>query len=222
MREVTESLKNVVVGDFEYFKSWYEFNFNVEKHLSDRALESVFSVYRKDIFPIISQSDSTGTIVRRNMLAMLGLGTSLDYDITAKSVKLAITAKNSLERAMVISGAIFYHREIVKVISKKELNILTEFIGQDIYSFIVKRGMMLWKMVPELRVEAKGSITEKITTAGKDILCKALFGLPDEIKKRLELIFEQPFAIPSKCDELLVKKCFELVNFSLEKSSTKN
>jgi hypothetical protein len=221
MSEVSENLKNTVVNDFEYFKNWYDFNFNVEKLLPEEALAKVFDIYRRDVFDILTHSDSTKTAIRKDALGLLGLKTTVDYDITARPVKLAITKKCLLERGMVIAGAIFYNRDIVKVISKKELHSLTEVIGEDIHLFIVKRGMMLRKMVPPLNFEAAGPIAKKIVLAGKDIFCKALFGLPNEIKKRLELIFGESFAIPNECEETLVKKCFDLVNFSIEKAASK-
>jgi hypothetical protein len=78
--------------------------------------------------------------------------------------------------------------------------------------------MMLWKMIPTLDHEAKGTIVEKIAITGKNILCKALVGLPNEVKKRLELIFGEPFDIPDKCEGGLVQRCFDLVDFSLQKA----
>ncbi|MDR2737533.1 MAG: hypothetical protein LBB18_01140, partial [Puniceicoccales bacterium] len=110
MPEATESLKNVVLNNFEYFRNWYHFNFNIEKFLSEKALEKVFSTYEKGAFAILIGSNCTRTAVRKNMLALLGLKTSVDYDIDSRPVKLAITDKHLLKRAMTISGAIFYHR----------------------------------------------------------------------------------------------------------------
>jgi hypothetical protein len=158
-------------------------------------------------------------------LGILGLSDAVSYDIGMQNVRLAITQKDLLMRAMVIAGSIFHHRSIVKIISKRELDALIKFIGQETYSYILKRGMVLWKMVPEFEPKVppktqKLSITEKIFIAGKEILCRALFGLPDEIKKRLELMFGEQFDIPTKCDELLIKKCLDLVKFSLEKAKT--
>ncbi|MDR1433185.1 MAG: SctK family type III secretion system sorting platform protein [Puniceicoccales bacterium] len=217
MVEVAESLKKIVASDFEYFKRWYNFNFNVEKYLCKMKLEQVFGAYSSGVFSILLQSDSSKTTVRQSLLSMLGLSGSVDYDIGSPVVRLAIGGKDILERAMVTSGAIFCHRDIAKIISKRELTVLTEFIGRDTYAFIVKRGMILWKMTPDLSAESGGTVVEKIRTIGKKILCMALFGLPGEVKKRLELMFDCEFNIPDRCDEMLAKKCFDLMNFSLER-----
>ncbi|MDR1891204.1 MAG: SctK family type III secretion system sorting platform protein, partial [Puniceicoccales bacterium] len=138
-----ESLKNVIATDFQYFKNWYDFYFNVEKYLPDREFEKVFSVYDKSIFSILLTSGCTQTDIRKNLLKILGLKDSVDYDVCTKPVKLVIDNKDRLTRTMNVAGAIFHHKDIIKIISKNELNALTEFIGQDIYTFIIKRGMIL-------------------------------------------------------------------------------
>ncbi|MDR1891245.1 MAG: hypothetical protein LBQ23_03685 [Puniceicoccales bacterium] len=58
-----------------------------------------------------------------------GLKDSVDYDVLTKPVKLVIDNKDRLLRPMNVTGAIFHHKDIIKIISKKELNALTEFIG---------------------------------------------------------------------------------------------
>ncbi|MDR1413533.1 MAG: SctK family type III secretion system sorting platform protein [Puniceicoccales bacterium] len=221
MTEAIDSLKNIVVSDFNYFKDWYGFNFKIEENLSERQLEEVFNVCRRDIFDILSKSECSKTMLRKNLLSILGLSNIVNYDIAGEVVRLAITNKELIKSAMIISGAIFWHQEIAKIISKKELTVLQNFIGENTYSFVVKRGMMLWKMVPPLeRIFSKTeTLAKQIRETGKAILCRALFGIPDEIKKRFELVFDEKFDIPKECDEVLFKKCFALIKFSLERVS---
>ncbi|MDR3144157.1 MAG: SctK family type III secretion system sorting platform protein [Puniceicoccales bacterium] len=220
MSESVESLKRVVAGDFEYFRNWYDFSFSVEKYLSEREMEKVFSVYRREVFDILVKSECNKTAFRRRLLAMFNLSDSVDYEVDTEIVRLAVTKKELLVRTMKVAGAIFFHMDIVKIIGKKALGELINFIGQDTYTFIVKRGMMLWKIVPELHVTVtKSPIVERIAAAGKLILCRALVGLPIEVKKRLELIFGERFDIPERCDEPLARKCFSLIQFSMKRVS---
>ncbi|MDR2629263.1 MAG: SctK family type III secretion system sorting platform protein [Puniceicoccales bacterium] len=217
MVEIVESLKNIITTDFQYFKNWYDFNFNVEKYLPAQEFEKVFSVYDKNIFNVLLTSGYTQTDIRKNLLKILGLKDSIDYDVCARSVKLVIHNKDRLVRAMNIAGAIFHHKDIIKIISKNELNALIEFIGQDIYSFIIKRGMVLWKMLPDLKIKTvKVPFVQKITSSGKCILNNALVELPDEVKKRLELMLGEHFDIPSEYDKITANKCLELIEFSLK------
>jgi hypothetical protein len=223
MAECVDSLKKIVVGDFEYFRNWYSFSFDVEKYLSEREMEKVFSVYQRDIFDILAKSECSRTNFRRKLLAILDLSDAVDYDVDSEVVRLAVTKKEILSNAMKVAGAIFYHKDVVKVIGRKELVALMNFIGQDTYSFIVKRGMVLWKMVPELDISAgKVPVIERIAAAGKFILCRALFGVPVEVKKRLELVFGERFDIPDRCEDSLVKKCFSLIQFAIERVNTGN
>ncbi|MDR0742228.1 MAG: Yop proteins translocation protein K [Puniceicoccales bacterium] len=223
MVEIVESLKNIITTDFQYFKNWYDFSFNVEKYLPTQELEKVFNVYDKNVFNILLASEHAQTDVRRNLLKILDLKDSVDYDICARPVKLVIHNKDRLVRAMNIAGALFHHKEIIKIINKNELNALIEFIGQDIYSFIIKRGMILWKMLPDLKIKTiRMPFIQKITSSGQCILSNALFGLPDEVQKRFELMLGEHFDIPSKCDEITVNKCLELIEFSLKKLNNEN
>ncbi|MDR2776678.1 MAG: SctK family type III secretion system sorting platform protein [Puniceicoccales bacterium] len=217
MAEIVESLKNIITTDFQYFKNWYDFSFNVEKYLPTKELEKVSNVYDKNVFNILLTSGYTQTDIRRDLLKILGLKDSVDYDVCARPVKLVIHNKDRLVRAMNIAGAIFHYKDIIKIINKNELNALIEFIGQNIYSFIIKRGMVLWKMLPDLKIKtAKVPFIQKITSSGKCILSNALVELPDEVKKRLELMLGEHFDIPSKYDEITANKCLELIEFSLK------
>ncbi|MDR2779113.1 MAG: SctK family type III secretion system sorting platform protein [Puniceicoccales bacterium] len=219
----TESLKNAITTDFQYFKNWYDFSFNIEKYLPAQEFEKVFSVYDKSIFNILLSSGYAQTGIRRNLLKILGLKDSVDYDICAKPVKLVINHRDRLVRAMNVAGAIFHHKDIIKIISKSELNVLVEFIGQKTHSFIIKRGMVLWKMLPNLKIKTtKMPTIKKIVSSGRCILSNALVGLPDEVRKRLELMLGEHFDIPSGCDEAVASKCLELIEFSLEKLKDEN
>ncbi|MDR1528632.1 MAG: SctK family type III secretion system sorting platform protein [Puniceicoccales bacterium] len=223
MVETVKSLKNIIATDFQYFKNWYDFSFNVEKYLPTQEFEKVFSVYDRNIFDILLTSGYAQTDSRRNLLKILGLKDSVDYDVCARPVKLVIQNKDRLVKAMNIAGAIFHHQDIIKIISKNELNALIEFIGQDVYSFIIKRGMVLWKMLPDLKVKTvKIPLIPRITSSGNCILSNALIGLPDEVKKRLELMLGEHFDIPAKYDETMANKCLELIEFSLEKLNDEN
>ncbi|MDR2603457.1 MAG: SctK family type III secretion system sorting platform protein [Puniceicoccales bacterium] len=223
MVEIAESLKNIITTDFQYFKNWYDFNFNVETYLPVQEFEKVFRVYGKNIFNILLTSGYAQTDFRRNLLKILDLKDSVDYDICARSVKLVIHNKERLVQAMKVAGAIFHHEDVIKIIGKNELNALIEFTGQGVYSFIVRRGMVLWKMLPNLKIKTvKMPLTQKITSSGKCILSNALVGLPDEVKKRLELMLGEHFDIPSKYDEVTVNKCLELIEFSLKKLNDEN
>ncbi|MDR1401614.1 MAG: Yop proteins translocation protein K [Puniceicoccales bacterium] len=219
MVDIAKSLKNIVVSNFDYFQNWYNFNFKIEESLSSKRREQILNVYRQDVFEILLGSECTKTTLRKNLLSIFGLTNVVDYDIAGEVVQLAITKKELLERAMIASGAIFWYREIAKIVSKKELNALQEFIGEDVYSFIIRRGMMLSKMVPPLKKTfSKGEmIGKQIAETGREILCRALFRIPGEVKKRLDLILEEQLNIPAECDEILAKKCFDLMKFSLEK-----
>ncbi|MDR2432716.1 MAG: SctK family type III secretion system sorting platform protein [Puniceicoccales bacterium] len=223
MVEIVESLKNVITADFQYFKNWYDFNFNVEKYLPAQEFEKVFRVYDKNIFNILLTSKCAQTDFRRNLLKILGLKDSVDYDVCARPVKLVIHNKDRLVRAMKVAGTIFHYGDVTKIIGKNELNALIEFMGQEVYSFIVKRRMVLWKMLPNLKVKTvKMPLIQKITSSGKCILNNALVGLPDEVKKRLELMLGEHFDIPSEYDEATTNKCLELIEFSLEKLNDEN
>jgi hypothetical protein len=217
MSVAMESIKEVVGEDFAYFKSWYDFNFNVEKYVPKEKLAAMCS---GEAMAILLAHGHSRTAFRKKLLAALDLRTAVDYDIGAAAVRFVIAKREWLKRAAVVAGAIFHHKDVVRVISKKELGVLIEFIGKDIYDFVVKRGMILWKMVPEMRCTAKkSSIAEKVNEAGRQILANALFGIPDEVKKRLELIFQSALDIPQSCDEPIAKKCLELIKFSVVKIS---
>jgi hypothetical protein len=223
MVEIAESLKNIIATDFQYFKNWYDFNFNVEKYLPAQEFEKIFEVYDRNVFNILLTSRCAQTDFRRNLLKILGLKDSVDYDVCARPVKLVVHNKDRLVRAMNVAGTIFHHRDVIKVINKNELNALIEFTGQEVYSFMVRRGMVLWKMLPDLKIKTgQMPLIQKITSSGKCILSNALVGLPDEVKKRLELMLGEHFDIPSKYDEATANKCLELIEFSLEKLNDEN
>jgi hypothetical protein len=216
MAEPMESLRNAAISNFSYFKRWYDFNFNIEQYLPQGDLEKYFKSQSRDVFNVLFESRCGRTAMRKNLLAAFGLDGSVDYDIGADVVRLAMAGKDMLHRAAIASGAIFYHDAILKIIGKRELNALVSLIGSETHSFILRRGMVIWKMLPNLKITSNGTIGERIVVAGKKILWTAFCGIPGGVRKRLELMFGEALEIPEECEEMLAKKCFDLIKFSLD------
>jgi len=207
-----------VLQDFEYFKSWYDFFFNVEKYVSQELLARIFCNAPSNVIDILLHSPVTKTEFKKKLLSGCGLSVDANFDINSKIVRLIVTDLPILKKISMIVGAIFCYNDIIKIISRKELSRIIDSIGKDMYSFIVKRGIMLKKIIPNITIEYPGKdIVEKITVTGKKIVCVALVGLPTEIHKRLELFCGEKFDIPDKYDEAVSKKCFDLVMFARDK-----
>jgi hypothetical protein len=84
---------------------------------------------------------------------------------------------------MNVAGSILRHKDIITITSKKELNILAEFTEQDIYTFIIKKEVILWKMLPNLKItSSKIPLEERISPSGKHRLSNTLIALRDDIK----------------------------------------
>lgn len=213
-----ESAKLDVLQDFEYFKSWYDFFFNVEKYVSQELLAKIFCNAPSNVIDILLHSPVTKTEFKKKLLSGCGLSVDANFDINSKIVRLIVTNLPILKKISMVVGAIFCYNDIIKIISRKELSRIIDSIGKDMYSFIVKRGVMLKKIIPNITIEYPSKdILEKMTVAGKKILCVALVGLPTEIHKRLELFCGEKFDIPDQYDEAISKKCFDLVMFARDK-----
>lgn len=218
MDEKNNNVQEILNNDFDYFKRWYDFTFNIEKYLSEQQREYLILSGLSNVQKILLSDRMHSASVRKELLEKLHLSTVIDYDIQMPIVRFVIDNIKLLKKDMLIAGAIFCHQDILKIISKKSLVAVIEQIGHDVYEFIVKRSMMLRKVIPNISVEiGTGDILAKIKNAGERILCVALTGLPCEVKKRLNLVFEKNLDIPEQCDAMVDKKCLELMKFANDK-----
>ena len=218
MDEKNNNVQEILNDDFDYFKRWYDFNFNIEKYLSEQHRESLVLNDLSNVQKILLSDRRYSTSVRKELLEKLQLSTMIDYDIRMPIVRFVIDNLESLKKAMVIAGAIFCHQDILKIISKKSLMAVIDQIGQEIYEFIVKRSMMLRKIIPDVSFNARtNDMSEKIKSIGEQILCMSLIGLPYEIKKRLYLVIGKDLDIPEQGDAEVSKKCLELMTFARDK-----
>lgn len=212
------NVQEILNSDFDYFKRWYDFNFNIEKYLSEQQREFLILNDLSNVQKILLSDRCHSTIVRKELLEKLQLSTVIDYDIRLPIVRFVIDNLELLKKAMLIAGAIFCHQDILKIISKKSLIAVIEQIGQDVYEFIVKRSMMLRKILPDVSFNVHTSdMSEKIKSIGEKILCMSLIGLPCEIKKRLYLVIGKDLNIPEQGDVEVSKKCLELMTFARDK-----
>lgn len=212
------NVQEILNSDFDYFKRWYDFNFNIEKYLSEQKRESLILNDLSNVQKILLSDRRHSTIVRKELLEKLQLSTVIDYDIRLPIVRFVIDNLELLKKAMLVAGAIFCHQDILKIISKKSLIAVIEQIGQDVYEFIVKRSMMLRKILPDVSFNVHTSdMSEKIKSIGEKILCMSLIGLPCEIKKRLYLVIGKDLNIPEQGDVEVSKKCLELMTFARDK-----
>ena len=106
----------------------------------------------------------------------------------------------------------YCYKEIVRIISKKELLSIKNFIGENAYHTIIKRQLVLRKAIPALPTETFDglSLQEKINQAGGQIVGFALHDMPIEIRKRLMLKEHTHFIAPQKFSEDIVLSCKNL------------
>ena len=217
MSGVAEQLNEVMLNDLGYFKSWYDFYFNVERYLPDDKREVFYSPYGSELFGRL-QNYSVASSIRKEKLGDFQLSTLVDFDINQDLVRFVVKYADRLKSISRTAGAIFCHKEIAKVIGKKQLDELVKFIGKEVYSFIVKRVLILGRVVPSLSIP-NYPIAEKIDSAGREILFAALKGLPLEIARRLCMLLDEDFSTfyEKDVDDKLSKKCFAFLEFVVNK-----
>lgn len=195
-----------------YFRKWYDFFYKIETYLGEEDQKKLEAHFPSALRHVLLQRGEERTRLRKEILQLFDLSSEVDYDISSTTVKTVVNNSKKLKQAAIISGAMYCYKEIVKIISKKELLAIKSFIGENTYHTIIKRQLVLRKAIPALPTETFDglSLQEKINQAGAQIVGFALHDMPMEIRKRLILKEHAQFTAPQKFSEDIALSCKNL------------
>jgi hypothetical protein len=181
----TGALKNVLKLDFQFFRCWYNFHYNVGPYkgcdystdqISQKAFDAMFT------------SVPFRASIKRKILHKYGLGEQIDYMVDSPVLPFAMLRPETLLKLVPIVGALACFKDVNKVVEKKELSNIFDLVGSEVYTFIVKRSLLFWKKIPNLCENfPKVRLVKRLPMYGKSIFECATSSLPESVIKRMNM-----------------------------------
>ena len=202
----------------DLFKLIYEFNHNI-------ALCMNFSHMQKFIdesVAIFLLSKRKGTRRLSRILSdRYGLSDDYYYDFEDPLKRLALVDQAALHQLMLYAGVAYCSEYISHVVSKKELEIVKEALGEDTYLFALKKAPFLVPHKPDLNLDEiqEGDLLEIILKSGQECLEVCFSDLPDSVTSRIQLKFSKhiEFDFKRKPSDELKNKTWSFLKMILTK-----
>lgn len=209
------ALKNMMRADIVFFKYWYDFQFNIEKYIDEKICPGVFAKYPEKLLKIILSS-ILRPYIKCSILSECGLSSEVDYDVNLPTLPYAMLFPETIKRVITIMGALICFKDISKIISKKDLDEVCLLIGRDVYTFVIKRSLLFWKKVPNLRENYSNlKLSKRIEMSGKSAFEYILSRLPESVIKRVNLRTGMGFKCINSVESADVSKSINLAKYVL-------
>ena len=183
-------IKKIIRERKDLFKLIYEFNHNI-------ALCINFNHMLKFLDEKVARfllSKRRGTHRLSSILEdRYGLKDDYYYDFEDPLKRLALVDQAALHRLMLYAGVAYCSEYISHVVSKKELDIIKDALGEDTYLFALKKAPFLVPHKPDLNLDEikEGDLLEVILKSGQECLEVCFSDLPNSVTNRIQLKFSK-------------------------------
>jgi hypothetical protein len=139
---VSSSLKAILKSDFQFFRYWYDFHYNIAPGKErDCGIDQI----PKKAFDAIFGSVLLRASIKGNILYKYGLEEQIDYRVNSPMLPFAILRPEILSKLVPIIGALACFNDVNKLVEKKELNSMFNLVDNEVCSFVVERFVLFWK-----------------------------------------------------------------------------
>ena len=136
---------------------------------------------------LVGKQRSADRIVQ-HLLQRLGLENQVFFNFSNSLTRIALWSGDDLERLILYTGTIFYHKRVQKIVMREEVQQLQEQLGFDLFSFMQRRSALMKGNLPlTLKLPAKLDAQHSLIVAGLLCLNQALQEYPIALRKRLML-----------------------------------
>ncbi|MDR2436364.1 MAG: Yop proteins translocation protein K [Puniceicoccales bacterium] len=181
----TDALKNILKLDFQFFRYWYDFHYNV---VPRKDCDCGIGQIPKKAFDAMFASVPFRASIKRNILHKYGLEEQIDYRVDSPVLPLAMLRPETLSKLVPIVGALACFKDVNKVVEKKELGGIFDLVGNGVYTFVVKRSLLFWKKIPNLCENLpKVRLVKRLPMCGKSVFECATSSLPESVIKRMNV-----------------------------------
>ncbi len=210
-------LKEKVHDDIMFFNHWYDFQLNVNLYLPKENLQKLLDEkYPGAVLDLMIHNPQTRAMIKGLVLQKCDLSIEVDYDIFAQNLPYVMLDPQIINRLILIIGALVCFKNITKIISKKQLEKICNFIGRDVYMFVLKRSLLFWKKIPKFNEKDQlRSLEKRIQLYGKRVFEYLIHDLPDSVIKRLNLRTGMNFAGGVTVSEQDFLKAQELTKYAI-------
>ncbi|MDR2721046.1 MAG: Yop proteins translocation protein K [Puniceicoccales bacterium] len=209
----TSVLKSVLRSNFQFFRRWYDFHYNVGlcKDYGGDADQ-----IPKKIFDTMFASVPFRASIKRKILYKYGLAEKVDYRVDSPALPFAMLQPKTLSKLVPIVGALACFKDVNKVVEKKELSGIFDLVGNEVYTFVVKRSLLFWKKIPNLCENfPKVRLVKRLPMCGKSIFECATSSLPESVIRRISVRSGLDFCRANCCPQKDIVKSVALVKYVL-------
>lgn len=181
-------IKSAIERDDNLFAQIYNFNQLISKYIEPTHVVDFPNLAKYwDGFKKIKR-------VQKNLSALLlkyfNLENKTFYGFEDPRLRIALLDVHTLNNLLLYTGAVLYSERISKIILKKDLLLLKESIGEEIYFFATKKASLLIGFAPKINLITDTPISkETLLEAGKETLQICLAQEDPGLTKRLILKF---------------------------------
>lgn len=178
-------------GNREMLLSIYHFNNNLSEYLHKDFFP--FDGYEK-LQPVIIKDDVIKNQWNDIIKNLHGISDCGSYDFSEPSSLLLLLSVEEITKIIYALGGICFADVIRKIIIRNEMLGLKQAMGDDIYSFSVRSGVLMLNAEIASMLRSDGvTIEEKVFNTGRKIIESILCDFPEQMLKRFVLKFPKHF-----------------------------
>lgn len=163
----------------------WEFNFRPDHYTHDSWLEQMPD--GPLIKKLVGKHRSAERIVQ-HLLVRFGLENQMYFSFSNSLSRIALWSGADLEKLILHTGAVFYYSKVCRVVTREELQVIQEKMGNDLFTFMQRRAVLIkGKMAFGLKLPNKMDTQTALIVAGLLCLLTALYDYPVALRKRLML-----------------------------------
>lgn len=182
-------IKSAISREDKLFAAMYRFNEMVSEYVDKSHILSI-SYLASQWDNLISVRRIQGKLSKM-LLRHFNLENQSFYQFEEPRLRIVLLDSSILNDLLIHAGAVIYSERISKVVMKKDVLLLKESIGEDMYFFASKKASLLTGFAPRvvLREEGTAITKETLFEAGRQCLQMCLIHEDERILKRLVLKF---------------------------------
>lgn len=157
---------------------------------------------------LVGKQRSADRIVQ-HLLQRLNLENQVFFNFSNSLTRIALWSGDDLERLILYTGTVFYHKRVQKIVIREEVQQLQEQLGSDLFSFMQRRSALMKGNLPlNLKLPEKLDAQHSLIVAGLLCLNQALQEYPLALRKRLMLKLPYQWYLLLKKAEPLGKQLY--------------
>ncbi len=212
----SQILKEKVHSDILFFRNWYDFHFNVEKYLPKEAYKDITGKYPDNVFNALMKCPSKRVFFKKAILSACSLNSEVDYNVSAENFLYAMLPPELIKRLIIVLGALVSFQDIAKIIGRKQLESIRNFIGNDVYLFVIKRSLLFSRRIPSFKeYYSHLPLEERIPLLGQRVLEYVMYNFPRSVIDRLNLRTGMSFNIDKDVSEKEFSQSINLVKYAI-------